>query len=404
MAQNKRTGIRQYHRIRQYLGKIYLYGFFKRSDFGAMHDGSAKDYTFIMGLIRELLEPEQKRDMRRIPRRYHRNSSRVLTDSYMYHTMDPDTDMVQYLHILRFLAVAGENATAVHEKLSFVFGDAISLGTVRNRLKTLAEYGCVEKTAGGKYILRDDPLQKLTDGQLVQLYRYVCFAAGTTYPRVAGSFLCRTLERVFYQRGLDVPLEHIRMRHNSNHNVFDEELVSQLQQWIFQRRWVHFDDRKRLPVQLRIDGKLGRWYVLCADEKHLPCIEKITNIEKELTAGETIDPLQWDALADTVKAAFAHTLCSGKQTEPVLVEAKLNFAGAEGLHRQFLREIRLGQVEQRDDGEYYVALCSDPVELKPFLRSYAPYLRILPGEHGLAEMICSDLRQMLQKLDEEGGL
>ena len=394
-----RNGFLEYRRIRRYLSKIYLYGFFKNHHFRQMNDGSAKNYSSVMRLIGGLTDSDQKRDTRKIRRQYHYDNSRALTDSYMYHAIDVQTDMAEYLHILDALAAGSMPFPEIDKQLAMVLSQPPSVATVRNRLKTLVDYGVV-CCANRQYALVADGLDGLRDDQLMQLYCYVCFCACTTYPRVAGSFLQRTLERHLHKRKLSVPRQQVLLRHNSHHNVFDEELIYQLLRHMAQPGWVLFDDRKRLPVEIRADVRLGRWYVLCVDDQFVPCIEKITNVEK-LIKNAAVSDRQWEKACSAVREAFAYVLCSGNMSAPVLVSALLQFDGAEALRRQFVREIRRGQLVQRDGQFYYEVWVSDPRELKPFLRSYANYLRILPGEHSLEEQIHGDLQQMLDALDGE---
>ncbi len=401
----KRTGIKHYERMRRYLGGIYLYGFLKRKDFASKNDGSAKNYSFMIHLIQALLsigqDGEQKRDSHSIRRKYHLSGNSRLTDSYMYHALDPQSNMVEFLHILATLNSADKSMPQLSMWVESHAYSSPSKGTIRDRVKTLTDYGCIENKADKSYTLAEDGLRLLTDAQLLQLYHYVCFVSGITYPRVAGSFLRRTLERYLYAKNLAVPQQSpMLLRHSSNHVIFDEELLYLLQTYMKERMWVSFDGRKRLPVQVRVDAQLGRWYVLCVDENIRPCIEKLANVET-LEGQEVASDLQWTRAAKTIEKAYAHVLFSSKTRKPVLVEAKLGFANAPGLYRQFLREIRVGKVVQRPDGKYYEVWTADPLELKPFLRTYAPYLRILPGDHDLTQLLRSDLSRMLDALDKE---
>ena len=51
--------------------------------------------------------------------------------------------------------------------------------------------------------------------------------------------------------------------------------------------------------------------------------------------------------------------------------------------------------------EYYEAEVSDPLELRPLLRTYGAYLRILPGEHTLREDLREHYALMLKALEED---
>ena len=47
-------GVREYQRIRRFLGHIYLYGFFSREGFARAGIGSVKDYDYGAKLIRSI--------------------------------------------------------------------------------------------------------------------------------------------------------------------------------------------------------------------------------------------------------------------------------------------------------------------------------------------------------------
>lgn len=399
---NKSNGVLKFQRIRRYLWRIYLYGFFKRRDFKAMNHGSAKNYSSILTMIEELFPEDdniKKRDHHSIARKYHLSGSSRLTDAYMYHSLDPDTDMVEFLHILALLHNGDKTISQIDEWFGLHLMNPPSKNTVRNRIRQLVEYGCIELRERDQYGITKDSFSSLSDSQLTDLYRYVCFTSCTTYPRVAGSFLRRNLERHLHRRGLEVPtVSPFLLRHNTYNNIFDEELLYRLEVYRNHHQWTLFDGRKRLPVEIRVDTNLGRWYVLCLSEEMRPCIENLIRIE-DMEPLEAASDVTWADAVKMISDAFSHTLCSGHIADPVLVEAKMNFDQAPGLRNQFLREIRLGEVITKEDGEYYQVWLNDPVELKTFLRTYMPYLKVLPGNHKLPELLQQDIAEMLQALN-----
>ena len=101
--------------------------------------------------------------------------------------------------------------------------------------------------------------------ELEALVQFVRFAAGTAYPRVAASFLRRSAEREMHRRGLPLPAQSLLLRHNVSACVFDEDIVWQLQELIAARRGAVITMGRGsvecLPIALRIDMRLGRWYV-----------------------------------------------------------------------------------------------------------------------------------------------
>ena len=151
-----------------------------------------------------------------------------------------------------------------------------------------------------------------------------------------------------------------------------------------------------LPIALRIDMRLGRWYVLSMEQRG-PVIRRVSGI-RSVKPAPAVPPEQWEEARQAVTARFARCGCSGAMPagEPVLVRARLNFSSAPGLQNQFAREIRLGRIVEREDGIYYEAEVNDPLELLPLLRSYAPWLQVLPGAHTLDQRLREDLVLMRQ--------
>lgn len=411
--QKKSWGVQQFQRIRRYLAPIYLYGFRSRDDFASANNGSAKNYDVVLNLLRQLFPNqegmESKRSVHSIRRSYHLSGQHNISDAYMLHSLDVSRKMPEYLHILSRLrrgAAAYKDLESVIDQLDLpdanqTEGDQPKRNkkTVTSRRDTLVDYGVASVTKGSCSI-DPDPLKELTKPQLQQLANYVDFSASVTYPRVAGSFLGRTVTRELYRRGMEpTDTTPFLLRHNTAHNILDEELIYQLRQPMEQHRFVFFDDRLRLPVKLRVDARLGRWYALCTDIYGAPCIEKITNTAY-ITPAEGEKPVSdalWAQAVDTVDAVFAHTLTSGEWGTPVTVTATLRFPEGSGIRNQFLREIPVGIC----DGDTYTATVSDPIELKPLLRAYGPYLQIRCDAPVLSRQLKEDYERMLAALDTE---
>ena len=60
----------------------------------------------------------------------------------------------------------------------------------------------------------------------------------------------------------------------------------------------------------------------------------------------------------------------------------------------------IGEINKIGSDEFYTAIVTDTGELKPFLRSYAGYLRVLPSEeHTLREELLSEYEEMLKNYE-----
>ena len=408
-------GVREYNRIRRFLSCIYLYGFFSREDFARAGIGSVKDYDFGMKLIRSIFPDveeaarwEEGRKYPRFARSYARSGENRMADSYLLHSLDTGADLPE---LLKLLSALGEGARTLEElrrrlETCCQEEETDQYARIRRRVLELAEYGYVEKR-GRRFSLSPDSLRQLTQEELEQVYELVAFAAGTIYPRVTGSFLRRSLEREMLRRGLQPPAEAaLLLRHSVNANVFDEEIVCQLQELLTVHAAAVLTTEEgrvsALPAALRIDTRLGRWYLLSLEEG-VPVIRRVRRI-RSVKRGAPVDSGQWEAAQQAVQKRFAKAGCSGALPwgKPVRVEARLEFAGAPGLRSQFARELRLGRIVAREDGEYYEAEVNDPLELLPLLRAYSPWLRVVPGPHGLDRRLREDLLQMRRAAEGVG--
>lgn len=403
-------GFQDYECVRRYLEHIYLYGFFGREDFNSVTGGSAKDYDRVLPLLKALFPEEQRSGLggfnyKRIRRQYEASGENRMAHSYMLHSINVESHLLWYLKLLSALRVRERNLMDLDHQI-WDLTEAMGQwnDTYRktyDRVTELAEHGYIQKIQAGRY-----RLEKLTLSReaLTQLYSYVRFASEITYPRVPGSFLRRTLEREMYRHGIKPSaVSPILLRHNTSHNVFDEEVVFQLLEAIRQHCWILIDGRRYLPIQLRPECRYGRWYVVLVElyqDLPSPSIRQLSRI-KRVDVLEAAEDDIWDQAIKTAQTAFQNSMYSGqKSEEAVLVEVELLFGDAKGLENQFIREIRIGQVTREKERTLYRVRINDPSELLPLLRSYSPWLRVLPGAHDLDERLRSTLREMDAALNQ----
>ena len=263
------NGFQDFERIRRYAEHIYLYGFFGGEDFDEIVGGSHDDYKTVLPVLKAIfpetgthgLHGHQNKSIRRT---YASSGENRMVNSYMLHSIDSKTYLLQYLGLLSALRQGRQSVKTLDEATWGVYSvqkkkseKTDTYANARRRLKEMKDYGCMQPNLPvGKYDLQQDAFSA---EQLKQLYDYVCFAAEITYPRVPGSFLRRTLEREMYRKGLKVEeASPFLLRHNTSHNVFEEEVVFLLLDAIGQRRWVQINQRRYLPVQRRPECRYGR--------------------------------------------------------------------------------------------------------------------------------------------------
>lgn len=404
-------GFQDYERVRRYAEHIYLYGFLGRKDFDEIVGGSAKDFDTVLPFLKAIFPKDSENGLyghklKQIRRRYASSGENRMTRAYMLHSINIETYLLQYLTLLSALRQGQQKLQALDLATWNLPGarDSDTYANAIRRLGELKDYGCMqEKLPVGQYALQPDTY---SDEQVQQLHAYVCFAAEVTYPRVPGSFLRRTLERELYRRGL-TPTggSPFILRHNTSHNVFEEEIVFLLLDAIAEKRWVQINQRRYLPVQLRPECRYGRWYVVLVEwykEQLSPSIRPLSRVTYMVVLEQEQDGALWQQAKQTAARAYEHSLYSGRKAEkPVMVEIRLCFGEQRGLKNQFVREIRKGQIVPKSDGTYYQVMINDPTELQPLLRAYSPWLQILPGDHDLNETLCNSLSDMHGALTAE---
>ena len=410
------SGITKYDSIRRYLEQIYLYGFFSREDWISL--GKEKDYDKIIALIREIY-PELDEDAiwrdrkkyLRFQREYSSSGTNLLMDTYMLHAMDEKEELPELLRVLSFVSDAPRSLQDIARWVETFEPEETRdmYALIRRRTQELEKYGYLHREKSNYYgrldtlySIQDNILDKLNDDELIQLYQFICFAAGVTFPRVAASYLLRSIERRMPETPQRNPL---LLRHYDRRSVFDEDVVYTLlaaienQQKITAQKSGTTEKVYMIPVAIRVDARLGRWYVLGMEEK--PAIYRISLLEQVKT-GTVVDKRSWENARSSVLKVFEYAAFSGQglQDPPQLVEAELHFKEAPGMYLQFCREMRLGEIIKEENREVYRVWIHDPGELVPFLRSFAPWLKVLPGRHNLDEKIKSDLEKMKRAMEE----
>lgn len=408
----ERKDIRDFSQIRTILEHIYQYGFYTREDFIREElVGSPRVYDNIVRQLRDLyfldegpsvLEEAKRGKYKyyRFKRDYFGEAGERLTAPFGLFSIK-DSAIEKLLYCLSLSASGkgvdiAEAVAACWDENDEKYDGRDYSPTIRRRLHSLSEAGYAVKREKRYWL--NDVLQTLSDNELVQLYYLASFYAGAGFPRVTAAFLQRSLRRQMIFRGLPEPAQAFLFRDNTYGNIFDEEVVYQLLQCCKNHTEAelalpHQDETVNVkPVALRIDTRLGRWYLLAAQDAGP--VRKVSNIQK-VQGSDSAFP--YDQAAEELKTALKHNYISGKMCDaPILVEAELCF-GNSPLRRQFEREILMGRIEERDGREYYVVELNDPYEMKPFLRCYGAFLRILPsGQHQLDVELREEYERMLE--------
>lgn len=394
--------IRDYNRIRPVLEYIYTYGFYNREDFERQgvikKSGYDKELQRLLSILPShvlLCKQDGKRRYFYIRRDYFTNRTPWLAASYFLHSIKPERVCLALLVLTRLPASQTQLCLAAEQMPGLP--DTGVLSTLWRQLRRLEELGYIERQ-GRQYRLPPDPLIGLDRRQLSALYQLVSLFSCGGFPRMPGEFLRRTVQREFYIRGWTPPGEAFLFRDNCCRSVFDEQLVCQLAGACRSHQFAELTKDGQIfrvaPLYIQLDPRMGRWYLVCVDVEtkqvlrlRLRLISQCT-VLKEVFQAEPYHKLAWDRLSNTYLSMV--------EIPPVCVEAQLMMPENSFLFQQFQREIFIGEIVRCGSSLFYRAVVRDPIELKPLLRSYYPYLRISPGQHTLDRDIREELKRMLE--------
>ena len=411
-----RMNIRNLDKIRDIYRKIYIYGMYTREDFiksGSV--SSPESYDKIIKQFRDLYfynvddcekaieadtENSGKHKRYKFRRNYFESPGEQLVAVYgLYAVSDASVD-----EIIRCLCAA-------HSSQAGITVSGLSLtcpvkdesapspeSRIRRRLDKLCEYGYLTKH--GKYYQMKDALAELSDNELISLFYYASFCSGIGYPRVAAFFLRESIRRHIMMRGLNEPPEAFLFRDSTCAGILDEQVVMTLLDCCLRDSVISAKikgvSHTLKPLKLRIDTKYGRWYLIALSES-TPMIIRVSNITDINELEEKFDRVKAEKIADE-KLKFC-LLSNPATNRPVTIRAELRFPNRY-TREQFEREMLIGEITKGESNEFYTAKVTDTSELKPFLRSYAGYLRILPSEeHTLREEILSEYEEMLKNYE-----
>lgn len=436
------NGVEDFERIRGYLDKIYLFGCYSRKNLAIIQGFSGSHVDDTMKLLKKLdffknaLAIQGRKKSYNLLRKYSTSGQMPLSDVYTLRNFFNDEDLFAYLWILACLndkKTNGRSEFYLRVKCPFVKND----NTFKARLESLVADGYIYKDNDIYKLCNANALSSLREVELHELYNLVQFASATTYPRVAGSFLLRTIERELYRRTraeINTESPYI-MRHTTNRNVLDEVLVYQLLFAIEEKRWVRIGKEYLLPIELRYDNRVGRWYCVFArinkDKngttvrpfvKHLgrtkilmptdPADENEIGIQNEHWAdlksslgADCSNESAWNNIKEEFAKQLKYNLFGNFQA-PEVIEVTVAFEFFD-IHDQkrFENEICRYCIKSSQNIENKLVVTiqtRDVYELLPILRSYAPYMTELDGgDSALIDVLFARTEEMVSNIGQE---
>lgn len=423
--------IERFEKIRNILRQIYIYGSFTRDDFiagnisGRKYDNEIRRIvSFLKSCEAEEVIVENKAGKRKT---YAMNynmfsmSFNYLTDYYAIKnfTMSSAQIFIKTLQILSRSAARDVSLAPLQLFLEIQNSadddnSGLSEKKVYRELRQMQEAGFlnVKKNRSHEYSLMTNLLGKYSPDELKRLHVASCYYANVLYPSTAGYFFMQTLSSMIKAKsqGYNADDNVFIFKHNRFQHAIDDEIFWQLLCAMQEKSIISFiyespqaDDSGKLapviPVKLVIDEKYGRRYLFAVFEKDYE--KKIFRLDK-ISMVEIIEQrkrLDYKLLDQIYKDEMKLSWNGNSLQLPNAVHVEILFRlhGLTDLQkdlvlRRIKREGKWGVLQQTDCDYVYSVDVTDPLAMKPWIRSFGAVAQVQPStEHDLAMQLSEEI-------------
>jgi hypothetical protein len=226
---------------------------------------------------------------------------------------------------------------------------------------------------------------------------------------IPGFYLRDTLQGYLkYERGINPENFDVFMfKHNHLQRIIDDEAASVLASCIFYGNKAEFLYGKDkisttvIPLKIIIEHNYGRQYLFALNDSDkrpiLRRLDKIMNIKASDKLGDSFKFTDYERY---IENSWCATLLNEKEG---LIRVEVEFIFKEGAEDYILnrlrREGRWGNIERLEEGRYLYSIeVTDPLELVPWLRSFAGFCRVRHSDsHDLSSRLREDSEEALRK-------
>ena len=442
---------KDYEKMRPVLRDIFLYGCFYRSDFKAKRGLSASKFDNEKRKVLTFLDTRfiNDRNGKTLKRRKYLQllynmfyvQENYLKFSYFIKKISADRAKM-IIDLLLILTESPKTLSQIYdpnEKHFSIFDYDVQ--QVRRCLDNLTSIGYIEKRRITKnssticYELSSDFFQSFSEKDLIDLWQLSQFFAVVAPLTVPGYTLQNTMKLYYQQNKQNFTPQNIFLFKDAHlQQILDEEIASKILTCITNEQPLLFEYKKQygedweqknpeLPIKLLLDAFYGRWYVIMlipgVDGKppwlisrRLDRIRKVTLPPKSKNVKASfnkISKLYNINIDEQLEKSTKHSWCVQLPQEkynfkPVLVELIFHLSkdNEKAVLERIRKEGRTGKIEPLSDYKYkYSIYVNDPVEMKPWIRSFTGCVEILPSdEHRLKE----DLEEQWKELFERYGI
>ena len=284
--------------------------------------------------------------------------------------------------------------------------------TGRRRIRDLLAIGFLRKVKSGKadlYVKEPDYLSRFSNDELIELHQAVDFYKQVSLLSFPGHMLQRKLEAVLK---IKRPAPSFQFKHNNFVRILDNEIVSELLDAIFKKRFVTFlYQKKRIsgyPFLIATDFLYSREYVYLVSDEGLASYRTdfIQKLKTEKGSERQNDFYRAETILASDKVIHIRMYYeSEKQKDTLLKELKQEFAKLEmlsavdnGNRLKHEEKYSVKKVKTKSNTAECLLYCVDPLQKIPYLRTLGKAIEILPSgtSESLRARMCKDLKEALE--------
>lgn len=419
--------IKHYNIIRAILRDVFLYGCFSREDLEVKRKLSSRKVSYETRRIQQYVEAEfirVDRDGRNklLALTYDsiRNPENFLVKTYMTKSFTK-SDLLLYFNLLMVLNNEDKHSSfrEIEDSLikqGVISYDNISCKTVERKLgemcSKLGVLNCETIKRTKYYSVAEDIFEKLDDKEIEELITAVALYKNILFPLTAGYYCEQSLkDYAYYERGISPKINDIFQYRNLHfHPVIEEQTLWELLKAIHNKRYIKlkYNSPKGInkvtvqeqikPYKIRYDISCGRFYLVSYADNNRCMVSRLDRIEEIEICKETYEEGNF---REFYEQDFKHSwscvgLIRGKKKEKIKLEITIEEPRENYIIERIKSEVQQCTITKIGEGCYHLdMIVNDSLEMVPWIRSYAGYLRVIQGRR-LINTIAGDWKEMLE--------
>ena len=396
--------IKDYDKLRPFI-RLISYGCYHRSQFPRF---KARNYDENLRILRFCL-PEEHLAETRLQKNLHvhflgdtyHGTDNYLARSFAIKSISLD-NFLYYITILQTLAASPGAAysfntltNTISEKFQAAFPKEYELEPtkLRRRLTELCDTGLIQKTQNSKsysYAIAGSPLLSLNTDEMLTLRSAIAFYKNVALLSIPGTYLEQTLSSIL--PAANPHSNYYQFKNNNFVRILDEVIVQQLLAAIHEKKLVKLHRNGKcytvFPLSILTDYQYNRQYLSAAERNHRHLF-RIDNIDTSRIA-ETAEPPLEETI-DSPSPIIEIKLKTDTRLECTMLLSRIRERLHDAVIIETLSETEcLGKIP-----------CKDPLKLLPWLRTFHPFLEILPSQqHNLRSRMKKDIEEALTNYHE----